>query len=390
MATSDKHSSHPSKAALVLTGGGARAAYQVGVLKAISDQLPDLHFPFPIICGTSAGAINAIGLAATGDIFRHSVEHLEELWSELKTDKVYRSDFWGMTRRMGYFIKAALGGEEREMPASMLDNSPLREFLTSHINFNQLSDNIRERGVDAVCITACGYRSGQSISFFQGKDHISGWHLGQRVGVKTMMTIEHLMASSAIPTIFPPVKINREYFGDGVVRNMAPLSPAVHLGSDRILLIGVSANRVMAPVRKKHEKFPPLAYIMEHMLNGAFIDVIENDVDKALLINQLIKAIPPANLEKFGIDLRPLEILNISPSQPIDELAAAHIQELPATVRKFVGQNNDSPEGGASLASYLLFEGGFMRDLIKLGYMDAQSHARQIENFFRPDLTAEN
>ncbi len=378
------------RSGLVLTGGGARAAYQVGVLKAISDQLPDLNYPFPIICGTSAGAINAVGIASSGNIFRHSIERLEDLWSDLKTEKVYRSDLWGMTKRMGHFIRAALGGEEREMPASMLDNSPLRDFLLSHIDFDCLTDNISNGGIDAVCITACGYRSGQSVSFFQGKENLASWHLGQRVGVKTTMSVDHLMASSAIPTLFPPIKINREYFGDGVVRNMAPLSPAVHLGSDRILIIGVSANRVTSPVRKRQDKFPPLPYIMEHMLNGAFIDTIENDVDKALLINQLIKAIPPENLDKFGLNLRPLEILNISPSQPIDDIAQAHVKDLPVAVRKFVGQNSENPEGGASLASYLLFEGGFMRDLIKLGYIDAQAHARQIENFFRRPSDASN
>ncbi len=370
------------KLGLVLTGGGARAAYQVGVLKAISDQFPDLKYPFSIICGTSAGAINTVGLACFGDIFRHNVERLEALWGELQTDHVYRADFWGMTKRMGYFLKTAMGGNEKDLPASMLDSSPLRDFLTKHIAFEQIDKTILDGDLDAVCITACGYRSGQSISFFQSKPHLSGWHLGQRLGVKTTLNIQHMMASSAIPTIFPPVKINREYFGDGVVRNMAPLSPAVHLGSDRILIIGVSANRVCAPVRKSQLKFPTLTQIMEHMLNGAFIDVIENDVDKALLINQLISHIPEAKREEIGLGLRPLDLLNISPSEPVDEIAEKHLDALPGTVKRFFGQNNPSAEGGVSIASYLMFEAPFLRDLIRLGYRDAQKHAKQIQQFF--------
>jgi len=367
---------------LVLTGGGARSAYQVGVLKALSEQFPDLAYPFSTICGTSAGAINAIGLASSGNIFRHSIEQLEALWAELSTENVYRSDFFGMTRRMGSFLKSAVSGGERYMPSSLLDNSPLREFLTEHIHFDNMRRSIAEGGIESVCITACGYRSGQSVSFFEGKDHLPCWHLGQRLGVKTKLTLDHMMATTAIPTLFPPVKIHREYFGDGVVRNMAPLSPAIHLGSDRILNIGVSANRVCAPIRRTQRIFPKISNIMEHVLNGAFIDIIENDVDKALLINQFLKALPEGAAEGDLANLRPLELLNISPSEPIDTIAVKHFDRLPATVRKFLGECDPEVEGGASLVSYLMFEAPFMRDLIKLGYKDAQMQAKQIEQFF--------
>ena len=367
---------------LVLTGGGARSSYQVGVLKAISEQFPDLEYPFHTICGTSAGAINTVGLACFGNIFRHSVEHLEALWAELITENVFRSDFWGMTRRMGTFLSSAMSGGEKLMPASMLDNAPLREFLSQQIDFDQMRHSITHGGIESVCITACGYRSGQSVSFFQGKDLLSDWHLGQRLGVKTDLCLDHLMASTAIPTLFPPVKIHREYFGDGVVRNMAPLSPAIHLGSDRILIIGVSANRICAPIRKPQRLFPRLSHIMEHVLNGAFIDIIENDVDKALMINKLLRLIPANTDNNEVAGLRPLDILNISPSEPIDDIAEKHLNCLPATVRKFFGQPDPGVEGGASLVSYLLFEAPFMRDLIRLGYKDAQNQAKQIELFF--------
>tara|TARA_R100000306_G_C4381983_1_gene145734 strand:- start:2842 stop:3993 length:1152 start_codon:yes stop_codon:yes gene_type:complete len=373
--------------ALILTGGGARAAYQIGVLKAIADQLPELTHPFPIICGTSAGALNAVGLAANGSNFRESVDSLVKLWLGLKSSDIYRTDFWGVAKRMSHFVKSFLSGDEHDMPASMLDATPLKSFLGKVMNAEGLAAAIEQGGIKAVSVTACGYKSGQSVSFFQGGNHLEGWHLGQRVGMATRLEVDHLLASSAIPTIFPPVKINREYFGDGVVRNMAPLSPAVHLGAERLLIIGVSANRISAPQRVKARKFPNLAQVMEHMLNGAFLDVIENDIDKALLINQLINMIPSDTLAKSPLNLKPLDILVISPSEPIDQIASRHTDDLPPAVRKFLGQSKSDPEGGASMASYLMFERSFISELIDLGYNDARAHERQIEQFLRAHPT---
>lgn len=376
--------SRPNNSALILTGGGARAAYQVGVLKLIAEEFPGFDYPFPILCGTSAGAMNAVGLAANGGSFGESVELLEALWRSLKSSDIYRTDFWGVAKRMSHFVRSFLSGDEREMPASMLDATPLHEFLKRVIQPDGLAKAIDHGGIRAVSVTACGYRSGQSVSFFQGSDSLDSWHLGQRLGVRTDLAVEHLLASSAIPTIFPPVKIRREYFGDGVVRNMAPLSPAIHLGADRLLVIGVSANRVCAPKRTTVRQFPNLAHVMEHMLNGAFLDVIEHDIDRALLINQLIALIPEERLEASAFNLRPMDILVVSPSEPIDQIAARHVHELPPAVRKFLGQGKPDPEGGASLASYLMFEQSFINDLIQLGYTDARAQTKQILQFFNP------
>ncbi len=369
-------------AGLILTGGGARGAYQAGVLKAIAEQFPDFHYPFPVISGSSAGALNAVGLGAGGDIFRHSVEHLEQLWLRLTSDTVYHANYWAMAKSAGQFIKGFMSGAGIDVPGSMLDNTPLRDFLETEVDFGRLTENIRDREIRAVSVTACGYRSGESVSFFQGEDDIEGWRSGSRLGVPTRLTLDHLMASSAIPTLFPPVKINREYFGDGVVRNMAPLSPAVHLGADRVLVVGVSANKTVRNARKISFGMPNLPHILEQVMNGMFIDIVEYDVDRVSLINAILshRDVPAKVAADFG--LRYIETLVISPSKPIDDIAIQHVKHLPAPVRQFFGLNKEPIEGGVSLASYLLFEGEFMRDLIALGYADAKAQAGQIAAFF--------
>lgn len=372
-------------AGLILSGGGARAAYQVGVLKAISDQFPGFEYPFQVICGSSAGALNAVGLGSGGEIFRHSIEKVEALWMHISSDKVYRSDYWAVARHMGKFVKGFVSGDGIDVPGSIFDSSPLRKFLSQEVDFAQLSSNIQHKEIRAVSVTCCGYRSGQSVSFFQGEDHLEGWQSGQRVGVKTELTLDHLMASSAIPTIFPPVKIHREYFGDGVTRNMAPMSPAVHLGADRILVIGVSANRSNRHARKETRHQPRLPHILEHVINGMFIDVIENDIEKAEIINSLLARTPDPAAIAREMNLRQIETLAINPSEPIDEIAIKYINKLPGPIKQFFGLNKEPVEGGVSLASYLMFDGGFMNELIQLGFKDAKKQAKQLDEFFKND-----
>jgi len=369
-------------AGLILTGGGARSAYQAGVLKAISQQFPGLHHPFPIICGSSAGALNAVGLGCGGNNFTSSVEEVESLWMELRSHRIYKTDYWALAKNLSQFVKGFIAGDGIDVPGSMFDSAPLRDLLTERVDFSQLGKNIKAKNIKAMSVSCCGYRSGQSVSFFQGQQGLKGWESGPRVGVRTKLTLNHLMASSAIPTIFPPVKINREYFGDGVARNMAPLSPAVHLGADRILVIGVSANSNKKPQRKLSKFQPKLPHILENVINGIFIDVIENDVERVAIINKLLKRVASPKDVESELGLRFIETLVINPSEPIDEIAIRHLAELPGPMKKFFGLNKEPVEGGVSLASYLMFEGSFLKELIDLGYKDAQSHSKELEKFF--------
>lgn len=366
---------------IVLTGGGARAAYQVGVLRAISDMFPDSEAPFSVICGTSAGALNAVGLA-TGDVrFRHNVSHLEKIWTNLHVSDIYRSDMFGMTLGITQFVQGVLRGKSPEGASSILNNAPLRELLKREIHFDKIQAAIDSGRIHAVGVNACGYSCGQNICFYQGHASIENWNQGQRLGVGCELTLNHLMASSAIPTLFPPVKINREYFGDGVTRQMAHISPVLKMGADKVLVVGVSANRSCPPVRKRGHFVPTLAQVMEHVLNGAFLDTLDYDIDRLEIINELLDMIPPEKLQERGLPLRPIEVLEISPSRPIEEIAYRHTEALPALVRRMLGKNLEAGEGGASLASYLLFDGDFSKELIALGYADAQAHAHELQRF---------
>lgn len=371
-----------SKAGVVLTGGGARAAYQVGVLRAIADMYPDWSHPFSVIIGTSAGAINAMALAGNRGLFRHNIDHLEKMWSELTMDRVFRADTISLMRSFSNVARKMISQPVGGGPVSFLDNAPLRKMLELEIDFQSIRNTIREGHIDAVGLNACGYASGQNICFFEGADGLKGWSVGQRGGARTELTIDHIMASSAIPTLFRPVKINREFFGDGVTRQMAHISPVLRLGARKVLVVGVSANAMCPSKRPEKPGMPTLTQVLAQVFNGMFLDTLDYDIDRSRVINQLLALIPEERLKESGLDLSPVDILEISPSEPINDLAMKYIDAMPLVLRRLTGASDSAPVSSANLASFLLFDKRFCRDLIELGYRDGQSHARQIERFF--------
>lgn len=368
--------------AVILTGGGARAAYQVGVLRAISDMYPDWEHPFRVIVGTSAGAINAVALGSGGGIFRHNVSQLEKIWTELTVDDIYKSQTLDVFRNMTGVARQLLLNAGRNRPMALLNNKPLRKLLEREIDFSKLRQAISDGSLSAVGVNACGYATGQNVCFFQGREGLESWTVGQRAGARTELSLEHVMASSAIPTVFPPVRINREYFGDGVTRQMAHISPALRMGAERVLVIGVSANNICPPSRPEKSGTPGFSQVIAHVFNGMFLDTLDYDIDRLRLINRLVELIPPRKLEKANLDLKPVELLEISPSEQIDEIAAEFIDGIPLVLRNLVGAIDYTHGAAASLASYLLFDPRFCQALIKLGYQDAQSHGKQIARFF--------
>jgi NTE family protein len=369
--------------ALVLTGGGARAAYQVGVLKAIRELLPEAKTnPFPILVGTSAGAVNAVVLATHARNFAVAVEGLLEVWQNLHVDQIYRADPAGVAASAWRWLGALMfGWLTHRSPRSLLDNSPLRHLLERHVNLMRLDDAIAHQALRAISITCSGYNSGESVSFFQGRADLEPWRRSQRVGAHVKIEIDHLMASSAIPFIFPAVKLHREYFGDGSMRQLAPISPAIHLGADKILVIGAGHMAQEDERPAEVAGYPSLAQIAGHTLSSIFLDSLWMDLERMNRINQTVSMIPEELRQQNGSSLRPIDVLVISPSQRLDHLAALHSKALPWPVRAMLRGLGAMNRSGGALVSYLLFEPPYMQALIDLGYGDTMARKDEVQSF---------
>jgi NTE family protein len=370
-----------ARAGLVLTGGGARAAYQVGVVKAVRDILGSpTKNPFPILCGTSAGAINVATLAVFADDFSCGVANLLEVWEHMRCEHIYRTDAWNIMRAGARWL-AAMMLLSRHNPISLLDNAPLRAMLEKNLDFNRIQVNIESGALYAVCVTASGYTSGQSVSFFQGGSGLQGWERNQRIGAAVGIKLDYLLASAALPFIFPAVKVHREYFGDGSMRQIAPVSPALHLGADRVLIVG-TGRQMTDDARARSNTYPSLAQVAGHALNSIFLDTLMVDIERLERINRTVKLIPPERLAESNIPLRAVKVLFITPSQPLERIASRFIHELPRTVRFVLRPTGALNRAGSNLASYLLFEEPFCRALIDLGYRDTVAREAEVRDFF--------
>ncbi len=370
-----------ARAGLVLTGGGARAANQVGVVKAVRDILGNpVKNPFPILCGTSAGAINVATLAVFADDFSRGVANLLEVWEHMRCEHIYRTDAWHVVRSGARWLSAMML-LSRHNPISLLDNAPLRDMLGKSLDFERIQLHIDAGALYAVCVTASGYTSGQSVSFFQGGSGLEGWERNQRIGAAVSIKLDYLLASAALPFIFPAVKVHREYFGDGSMRQIAPVSPALHLGADRVLIVGTGRQNT-GDARARSNTYPSLAQIAGHALNSIFLDSLMVDIERLERINRTVKLIPPDRLADASVQLRAVKVLYITPSEPIERIASRFIHELPRTVRFVLRPTGALNRSGSNLASYLLFEEPFCRALIDLGYKDTVAREAEVREFF--------
>ncbi len=372
----------PQKTGLILTGGGARAAYQVGVLKAIAEMLPRrTQNPFPIICGTSAGAFNAVTLAVYAQSFRLGVQYLEKMWKNFSAHDIYRADALGVfnntVRWLSGLILNGLGINWLNR-VSLLDSSPLAELLERALPSEKIQENIDAGALHALSIAASGYGTGHSVNFFQSAPSVQPWQRARRLGVATFIEAKHILASSAIPFIFPAVRINREYFGDGSMRQIAPVSPALHLGAVRVLVIGTGQadeklNRV------KVDDYPSLAKIAGHALDSIFLDSLEVDIERLNRINKTIDLVPEQ--VRHHMSMQHIYVLNISPSQSIEKIAGRYARQLPFPIRLLLSSVGAMRRNASNLVSYLLFEKEFCRALIDLGYQDAMNRKDEIMAF---------
>lgn len=380
------------KTALILSGGGARGAYQVGVLKGLAEILKakKVDNPFKILSGVSAGAINTAMLAGSSDNFTTSVEKLIYLWSQIKSDQVYKMNLFSINKLS--FTSLLSGGKDLKFN-SLLDTDPLRKLLTNHINFTQIEENIKNKKYDSVIITANNYFDNAAVSFIDhnktAQHTWQNWNDSRRIPEYTKILPDHIMASSAIPMLFPPISINGADYGDGCVRNSTPCSPSLRMGADKLFVIGVrtqkpfenasSERKISRPEAPQHASF---ITIMNTLLNAVLLDSVEQDVQRILRINELVRKVKAGkSTDKNDGYLKEIPALCISPSVNIGELARQYAHRLPRIVRSSLntfGSLDDANE----IISYLMFDSDFCKKLIAYGYDDAYNAEKEIHQFF--------
>ncbi|HLM81963.1 MAG TPA: patatin-like phospholipase family protein [Terriglobales bacterium] len=375
---------------LVMTGGGARGAYQAGVLKRIGElkRVRTEGNPFPIIGGASAGAINGAGLATGCDDFALATQLIAEAWATLNPSEIFHCGLLSqaqnsLTWMLDLSFGAILGGGHAR---SLLDATPLRGFLNRHLDCDRIQENIKGGNLYALAISATNYNSGKSYLFIQGKRGHPMWKRARVVTVATKITVDHVCASSAIPMVFQPVKLNTPrgsaFFGDGCLRLQQPLSPVIRLGAEKVFAIGVRCGNRESQEEATDERNPSVAQVLGVLLNVMFLDHLATDIEHLEHLNQLLN---DGHINQLGIEghekIRPLRTFIIAPSVNLSDLAEQHQRDMPALIHYFVSSLGRDAASSADLMSYLLFTPSYTRDLIQIGYLDASERIEEIEEF---------
>jgi len=372
-----------STTALILPGGGARAAYQAGVLSGIADWYGDgVSVPFPVIAGTSAGAMNAAFLAANMQRFDDAAERLTALWAQLEVKQVYRPEYrkvFGVLLHWAWSLLS--GGLGESNPRALLDNSPLRELLVENIDFNAIARHIDLGLLRGIAVTVAGYTTERSLSYFQAAPAVQSWWRQRREGRPTQIAIDHIRASLGLPVVFPAVKISGEWCGDGSTRQFAPLSPAIHLGAKRLLVID---TQYPAPQKSQGNDgaYPSLSRVMGYLFDTVFSDSLYADLERAQRINHTLEYFSQESGQApVGLGLSPIETLVIAPSRRPVDIAARHVASLPKAMRWILRALGGEAEGGDQLLSYMLFQGAYCREMVALGRQDAHARRQEISRF---------
>ncbi len=365
--------------ALILTGGGARASYQVGVLKAIAQLYPREHaIPFPVLCGTSAGAINVTALACYASCFSLGVKKLEVVWKNLHADQVFEFSVGTLVKRFLLNLVKA----KQTQSFSLMSNEPLRTLLNQVIDYQRIDRNIVYGALDVLAITASSYITGESTTFFQGRSHYDQWRRARRAGRRAVIATNHLLASAALPFIFPPERVAGHFYGDGSVHQLNPLSPAIHFGANRLLIISLDAEEGPSP--PAHWEQLTSSDVGGHLLDTIFADAMNTDLERLHRLNQLIGLLPPQ--QAITQDLEHVDTLMLRPSVNLDTLAMEHLHELPKKIRRALSFLGVEADKDTAIAGFLMFEKNYTKRLIDLGYQDAQRHIEEIREILNHRL----
>jgi NTE family protein len=373
---------------LVLTGGGARAAYQAGVLRALAEILPPGAIPFRVLCGISAGAVNASFLGGNLEDFGAATERLQELWLALSPDRVYRTDTTRMLSIGTRWMRDLSGGGlfRRSRINFLLDATPLRDFLHAQLPLLRLRQNLGSGALLGFAVTATSYATASAVTFFDGNPEARPWVRATRVGVRETIRIDHVMASAAIPIFFPPIRIKGAWYGDGSVRMTAPLSPAIHLGADRLVVIGVrrwkTSEELLPGARPARKESLAPSEIAATLLNAVFLETIESDVERLERINKMVELVPAADRPRLPHGLRPVPALVLRPSRDLGQLAGDQYRRFPRFLRYLLRGIGAHAGNAPDLLSYLAFEPVYVGRLLELGYDDTMARRADVSRFF--------
>ncbi len=375
---------------LVMTGGGARGAYQAGVLKRIGEikRIQELGNPFPIIGGASAGAINGAALAVGSNEFSVATELTARLWAGIRPSDVFRCDVLTQTQNsLTWILDLSFGGVLGGGNAhSLLDATPLKHFLKKHLDCDRIQDNIKRGYLYALAISATNYNSGKSYLFIQGTKGHPMWNRSRRVTLATKITTDHICASAAIPVVFQPIKLQTArgtaYFGDGCIRLQTPLSPIIRLGAERIFAIGVRGENLEHQEEAKDQRSPSLAQVLGVLFNAMFLDHLATDIEHLERLNLLLNSGHISQLDGEGSGrMQPLASFVITPSVDLSQLAEHHRKDMPYLIQYFVNSLGRDAASCADLMSYLLFTSKYTSALVDIGYKDADKRIDEIESF---------
>lgn len=371
---------------LVLTGGGARAAYQVGALRALAEILPPGPAPFDVVAGISAGAINGTAVACSAQDFAAGAGALHQTWAELTPDRIFRTGALKLASIGSRWMRdlgggGLLGGNSINY---LLDPSPLRRLLTEVLPLARMRRHLRAGRLAGVAVSATSYMTGAGVTWFEGDERIRPWQRSTREGLRARLTVEHVMASAAIPIFFPPVKVGEAYYGDGCVRLVYPMSPAIHMGAERILAISVRHPRTTPGSSTLPEGGPlPLSQIAGVLLNAVFLDSLDTDLERLERVNRTLAHVPSERVGTRELELRPIPVLALHPSQDLGKLAGDEYHRFPVMLRYFLKGIGVTADSGSDLLSYLAFEPVYVSRVMEIGYADTMARKDEVEAFFR-------